>query len=107
MLENCPRCGAYLGRDSMYCSKCGKQVIMPGATNTRSSPQWSHSPVPSFAERNRYKEIAKSSWEHLADRVIAVDELRRLGARKELMEIARDTWTTMAVREKAREALSS
>jgi FMN phosphatase YigB (HAD superfamily) len=64
-------------------------------------------PEERVADIEYYYEIARNSWNNMVDRENAVDELKRLGARRKLMELANASWMNDSIRNQARKALKS
>jgi len=59
------------------------------------------------ADIEYYMKIIDNSFESLENKRIAVNELKRLEARKELMKIVTNPWTNDLIKKQAREALES
>ncbi len=79
--------------------------IAESLLNVKSFPKVK--PEEGMADVEYYYEIARNSWNNIVDRENAVDELKRLGARRKLMELAKDSWMNYSIRSKARNALNS
>ena len=59
------------------------------------------------ADIDYYMKKIHNSFESLEVKEIAIDELKRLGARRELTEIASDPWTHDSIKKRAKDALRS
>jgi len=106
-MKVCLNCGAENRNDASFCFSCGKTLLPRRPSMYREAAE----PEQSSAERqNLIREnfaIAGNSWKTMRLREIAVRELARLGARRELMKIANNTWLSDSLRKLAMEMLES